>query len=498
MRKFKFKLKLNKQGLEKQTGRLLINLLRGALVAVVLWFIFGSLDWYDPWIAMKPEVNVLGPRTGFIIEAGDNDSGVRDIRVVVKQGDQEKEVLARTFPSTGFWGAKGSRFTKVEIPVMVDAKALDLKEGKATLVVTAHDQSWRNHFRGRLASLTREVDVHLVPLNLTFLSVNHLLHHGGTGLILYKLNKPAKESGVMIGGHFYVAYPNPKGASDEYQVLFPVPRESSGPDQVELVARPAVGEEARLLVPLKVKPRRWRQDRLNLSEGFLRKVAADFPGPNPADPLAAFLEVNREMRRANHEKVRQVCATSQPKPLWAGAFQRFLGKPMARFGDRRTYFYQGRQVDQQVHLGEDLASLEHNPVPAANHGEVVMAEPLGIYGQTVILDHGLGVFSMYSHLSQIEVKPGEQVGKGATLGRTGTTGLAGGDHLHFSMIIQGEFVDPLEWWDSHWLKDQVEGQWAKAGVAEGARAAAQPPKAAKGKGKKTKSQAKPGKGKRRE
>ncbi len=498
MRKFKFRFKISKQGLEKQTSSLLMNLLRGALVAVILWFIFGSMDWYDPWISLQPETTVLGPRTEFVLEAGDKDSGLRDIKVTVTQSGQEKEVMARAFPSPGFLGAKGSRSTKVEIPLMVDAAALGLQEGKANLAVTAHDHSWRNFFHGRLATLTREVDVNLTPLQLTFLSVNNLLHHGGTGLILYKLNKPAKESGVKAGGHFYAGYPNPKGAGDEYQVFFPVPRESSGPDQVELVARPPLGEEARLSVPLKVKPRKWRQDRLNLSEGFLRKVAADFPGGNPADPLSAFLEVNRDLRRANHEQVRQVCAHSQPKPLWAGAFQRFLGKPMARFGDKRTYYYQNRQVDQEVHLGEDLASLEHSPVPAANNGEVVLAEPLGIYGQTVILDHGLGVFSMYGHLSEIGVKSGERVGKGAILGRTGTTGLAVGDHLHFSMIVQGEFVDPLEWWDPHWLKVQVEGQWAKAGAAGGeAVKAAAAPKAAKGKGKKTKKQAKPGKDKRR-
>ena len=496
MRKFKFK--ISKQGLEKQSRSLLVNLLRGALVAAILWFIFGSLDWYDPWITLNPETTVLGPRTEFVMEAGDNDSGLRDIKVTVTQAGQEKEVMARTFPSPGFFGSKGSRFTKEEIPLVVDARALGLEEGKATLTVAAHDYSWRNRFQGRLGTLIREVDVNLVPLNLTFLSVNHLLHSGGTGLIVYKLNKPAKESGVMVGGQFYAGFPNPKGAGDEYQVLFPIPRDAGGSDKVELVARPQVGEETRLVVPLKVKPRKWRQDRLNLSEGFVRKVAADFPGGNPADPLSAFLEVNRELRRANHEQVRQVCAHSQPKPLWAGAFQRYLGKPMARFGDRRTYFYQGRQVDQQVHLGEDLASLEHSPVPAANKGEVVLAEPLGIYGQTVILDHGLGVFSMYSHLSEIGVKSGEQVEKGATLGRTGTTGLAGGDHLHFSMIVQGEFVDPLEWWDPHWLKDQVEGQWAKAGASGGeAVKAAATPKTGKGKGKKTKGQAKPGKDKRR-
>ena len=142
---------------------------------------------------------------------------------------------------------------------------------------------------------------------------------------------------------------------------------------------------------------------------------------------------------------------------------------MARFGDRRTYMYQGKAVDQQTHLGEDLASLVNSPVYAGNNGVVVYAEALGIYGHTVILDHGLGVFSSYSHMSKIDAKVGDKVEKGAVLGQTGTTGLAAGDHLHFAINLQGEFVDPLEWWDPHWLKDQVEGVWAQAGTAAAGR-----------------------------
>ncbi len=200
---------------------------------------------------------------------------------------------------------------------------------------------------------------------------------------------------------------------------------------------------------------------------------------NPGDLVGSFLEVNRETRRQNHEKFRQVCSQSAPQPLWSGAFLRYLGKPMARFGDRRTYMYQNKAIDQQTHLGEDLASLVNSPVTASNNGVVVLAEDVGIYGQTVMIDHGLGVFSGYSHLSQIDVKVGDKVTKGAVVGKTGTTGLAGGDHLHFDISLQGEFVDPLEWWDAHWLKDQVEVVWAKAGAPEAA--AAKPVKAGKGK-----------------
>ncbi len=242
-------------------------------------------------------------------------------------------------------------------------------------------------------------------------------------------------------------------------------------------------------VSLKVKPRNWRHDKLNLPDNFLRKIATTIPGPNPSDPLGNYLWANRELRKQNHEKFRQICSQSNPAPLWSGAFKRYIGKPMARFGDRRTYMYQNKDVDQQIHLGEDLASLMNSPVPAANNGIVVLAENVGIYGNTVMIDHGLGVFTGYSHLSQIDVKVGDKVEKGQVVGKTGTTGLAGGDHLHFDVAIQGEFVDPLEWWDAHWLKDQVEAVWGKAAPAS-AEAATAPKAAPEAKGKK-----KAGKGK---
>ena len=76
------------------------------------------------------------------------------------------------------------------------------------------------------------------------------------------------------------------------------------------------------------------------------------------------------------------------------------------------------------------------------------------------MDHGWGLFSLYSHLSQIKVEKGQKVNKGAVLGNTGATGMAGGDHLHFSVLVQGNFVNPLEWWDPHWIKDQVNRQLA--------------------------------------
>ena len=103
----------------------------------------------------------------------------------------------------------------------------------------------------------------------------------------------------------------------------------------------------------------------------------------------------------------------------------------------------------------DLASVEHAPVPAANNGRIAFADVLGIYGRTVVIDHGCGLFSMYSHLSHISVSVDQMVSKGDIIGKTGTTGLAGGDHLHYSMLVDHTFVNPLEWWDPQWIKNNI-------------------------------------------
>jgi hypothetical protein len=443
------------------TGNL-IFLVLAVLVGVGVFFWLGQtkLDRESPWINLQPPGEAVGSKTAFTLEAGDKESGLKEVRVAIIQGPLEKVVVNRRFPPGGAAGEK------VELPFILEPQALGFKEGPARITATVRDRSWREWFQGRTATLTRQVTIDLVPLKLAVLSVNHRLRAGGTGLIRYRLNKPVKESGVELDGRFFPGFPQPGGPQGDYVALFALPRESPGEVSAEVVAKPGTGPPVKQRVSVKLHPRRWRQDHLNLKDNFLNRVAASFKVAHAATPLDAYLEVNREMRKANHERLRQLCSQSRPQPLWRGGFQRYVGKSMARFGDRRAYMYQGKQVDFQEHLGEDLASLVHSPVPAANNGVVVLAEPLGIYGETVVLDHGLGVFSMYSHLSQINVKAGEEVKKGAVLGRTGNTGLAGGDHLHFSILVDGEFVDPLEWWDARWVKTQVEGQWHQATAAK--------------------------------
>lgn len=476
---------LNRRGLF-----ILLAVVALALVTAYLVRDVAHMDWDDPWLKLKPESGFVGGHTEFVLEAGDEGSGLKEIQVTFSQEGREKPVLQKSFPR----GSKASLpVTRVELPFTLEPKTLGFKDGKAFIKVTAWDRSWRNWFKGRSATLSREVVIDLMPLNLSFTGVSHLLKAGGAGTVAYRVNKPGAASGVALGDRFFPGYPVPGKTNGEHLALVALPREASGALKVDLVAREP-GQEKRLPVTLTVAPHKWRQDSLKVSESFVTQKMAEFEAAGiqlsqKGDLLAAYLEINRKLRDQNHQKVREICAKAQPTRLWQGAFYRYLGKPMARYGDRRTYLWQGKPVDQQVHLGEDLADLEKTKVPAANAGVVAFAGYLGIYGNTVMVDHGWGVFSMYSHLSEIQVKTGDKVEKETILGRTGTTGLAAGDHLHFAMLVSGEFVNPVEWWDNHWLKDQLL-LVAEGAAPKEAKAAPTTKKATKKPGKKAGSKAK--------
>jgi murein DD-endopeptidase MepM/ murein hydrolase activator NlpD len=181
-----------------------------------------------------------------------------------------------------------------------------------------------------------------------------------------------------------------------------------------------------------------------------------FPESSQENPLELFLKVNRELRQRDNEAFYGATEKTEKEILWKGGFLRLPGSAnRARFADHRTYFYGGKVIDRQVHMGIDLASTKHASVPAANRGKVVFTGEQGIYGNTVILDHGYGLFTLYAHLSQIRAVVGSIVDKGEIIGKTGMTGLAGGDHLHYGTLIHQTYVNPIEWWDENWIKNNV-------------------------------------------
>lgn len=457
---------------------LVVGLFVGAVWMARIWF-----EGTPPEIQLRPEDSMVGASQEFTLAVADAGSGLSRIKVRFRQGSTEKEVVFQSFPGRR-WGRGGDE-RKVELPLILEPKAWGCQDGPAELIIQARDYSWRGWFKGNTASLTRKLTIDLTPLRLTFISINEFINQGGTGLVVYQINKPAAASGVRVNGELFPGFPAPGGDAGRRLAFFAVPYLLPQPLTLELIAADQGGAEVKNRVHYRLKSKRWRADRINLSDAFLNRKMPEFQEvdqelKNIQNPLEVFLRINRDEREKNNRLIQEICKQSQPERLWQGAFVRLPNsKPMAAFADHRSYIYQGREIDRQVHLGQDLASLEKALIPAANHGLVIFTGPLGIYGQSVVLDHGWGLCSLYSHLSEIRVEKGQRVNKGEVLGRTGATGMAGGDHLHFSVMIQGKFVNPLEWWDLHWIKDQVERQLAGIEPAVAATAQTAPPKAAR-------------------
>jgi murein DD-endopeptidase MepM/ murein hydrolase activator NlpD len=215
----------------------------------------------------------------------------------------------------------------------------------------------------------------------------------------------------------------------------------------------------------KIFPQTFRTSRINLSDRLIEAVSQDILAhttevAEKESLIETFVEINDRYRQITDQKILEITSSTADRLQWHQPFlQLSNSKVESRFADHRIYIYKGEEVDRQTHLGFDLASLAQSPVEASNDGIVTYADYLGIYGNTVILDHGLGLFSLYGHLSSFDVEKGQSVTRGETLGRTGQTGLAAGDHLHFSMLVGGVQVNPLEWWDPKWVQDHVLSKW---------------------------------------
>lgn len=163
-----------------------------------------------------------------------------------------------------------------------------------------------------------------------------------------------------------------------------------------------------------VKKRAIKHDTINIPDSFLDLKIPEFSQYYPdmtGSKLEQYLYVNNKVRQENNAQFRELCGHSLPEKLWSGRFNRMPGAGKASFADHRTYLYRGEKIDKQVHLGHDIASVRHAPVKAANRGKVIFADYRGIYGNTVVVDHGTGIFSLYSHMSQISVEIGDIVEK---------------------------------------------------------------------------------------
>jgi murein DD-endopeptidase MepM/ murein hydrolase activator NlpD len=341
----------------------------------------------------------------------------------------------------------------------------DLKSGPARIVVTATRPSFLN-LRQITSTATKDFQVRLEPPRIAVLSTHHYVNHGGSELVVYRATPPDAASGVRVGDVEYPGFPvgnDPAIKAAFFALLY----DQDLNTRIQAFARDEAGNEAKATFIDNVFEKPQKKSRIELDDKFLNRVVPKIiehspelkmtPPAEGSDMLPGFLRVNGELRKINADEIAALAKKTAPVRLWQGAFvQMGNSKVEASFADHRTYFYKGKEVDHQVHLGFDLAVTEHIPVEAANAGTVASASWLGIYGNCIVIDHGMGVQSLYAHLMSFDVNVGDKVTRGQVIGRSDSTGLAGGDHLHFTMLVGGRMVNPVEWWDPHWIADRVD------------------------------------------
>ena len=405
-------------------------------------------DLSGPVMSLSPETARVGIAQPLELTVSDK-SGVQSVTVSVKRGTQSMVVKQETYAVP-----EQSR------RVAFDLKDTRLPEGSFELEVRAVDASYAGFGRGNPATFTKTMMLDSKPPRIAVKTVPPAIQRGGSALIVYTLSEDVQKTGVQVGDLFF---PGHKQENGGYACLFAFPikmkTESYHP---EIMAQDMAGNvtSSRLLV--RAQNKNYRADTLNIPESFLNYKANELAQlcPEKDTPLDQYLCSNNKVRAANDAKLLELAADPgnvTPHFVWEGAFRRLPRSAVkANFGDHRTYVDGHRaKIDEQTHMGLDLASVAQAPIPASAAGRVIWADYLGIHGHMVLIDHGLGLMTQYSHLTDYKVNVGDVVKAGDIVGTTGVSGLAGGDHLHFGVLVGGVPVQPLEWMDSSWVKNNI-------------------------------------------
>jgi murein DD-endopeptidase MepM/ murein hydrolase activator NlpD len=422
----------------------IIGLLAGA------WYLWPRFEGEPPQIRLVPDADVLGQAPLEII-VSDGGAGLKSVTATLSSGGTELALSAEQF-------ARPASEQKITIA----ASTLEgVKEGPAVLRVSARDGSWWRWFGGNEAVLQKNLTIDVTPPALEVVADDRYVNFGGAGLIVYKTSADTASSGVRIGDHFFPGYPGQiKSHPDHVVTFFAHPYDVAADARAVLVATDKAGNTREMPLVYELKNVNYRKSTISITDSFIQNKVApllDDVGARQGSAKEIFVRVNRGLRKENEDRIAEITRKGTPSMLWEGAFSQLSNsKVEANFADARSYRYDDEIIDHAYHLGYDLSVTKQYPVDAANSGTVAFAGALGIYGNTVILDHGLGLFTLYGHLSAIDVKAGDAVKHHQVIGRTGETGLAGGDHLHFGVYLNGVAVLPVEWWDRKWIADNIQ------------------------------------------
>jgi murein DD-endopeptidase MepM/ murein hydrolase activator NlpD len=196
------------------------------------------------------------------------------------------------------------------------------------------------------------------------------------------------------------------------------------PSTLRITVRQSSGDVRDMSRAVEIRPAHYRTGSLTVAPKFVE------PGPEALKQIQDEAQLKAK-----------VFGSSAPEPLWTDDFRAPVkAAPTDSFGTRRLF--NGKLAS--IHKGMDFRARTGTPVRAGNDGVVVLARPLYYEGNCVVIDHGLGLFTLSMHLSRIDVKEGQRVATGDRLGLSGATGRVTGPHLHWAVRWQGAYLDPAK------------------------------------------------------
>ncbi|NEW60377.1 M23 family metallopeptidase [Sulfurovum sp. bin170] len=359
-----------------------------------------------------------------------------------------------------------SRVIKVEYPKKpVKGVRLNPKSNSFKLTVTVTDRSNWGFFQGNTVTKDIFVEIDYKQPDVNILSNSYSITQGGSGLVVFQVkDESLKEFYLEAEGKRFEVTPYKKDGYYAALVAWPFKQENFS---ARIIAEDMAENKRVVNVPFYTKTRNYKVSWIKARDNFIDGKISDLANADPqyalvTDRVAKLKIINEDMRIVNEKLIHTLSEKVSKEMLHSWKIKPFYplknAAKVASYGDERHYYYgeKSNEVSQSYHVGLDMASTKMAQILTSNDGRVVYSNYNGIYGNMPMVDHGLGLFTIYGHCSNILVQEGEDVVAGAPIAQTGVSGLALGDHLHFGVLVQGIEVRPEEWMDKKWIRDNVD------------------------------------------
>ncbi len=410
------------------------------ILLLIVIFIFLStekLDFYKPKIEFTEKPNKIGENTNIILYLKSEKSGLSNINIWIFQNNNKIEVYRENL--------NGNKEKKLIIPF--NPRKAGLIEGKALLHIEVSNTSLIK----KTNTVEIQTNIDYTPPVISIISSTQNIINGGTGFVFIKSSESLKNVYIKVEDFKFKCL----NLKDKYVCPFSLPYFYKEAKPIVLEAYDLAGNKSLQSISYTFKKVKYSESVLNIDDNFIKTKVRPLSDKDIQDNIDLFRYVNVEIRKKNEETIHKVANECKNLyPMFEGKFEYLENSAkLGGFADYRKYRYNGKIIEgaDAYHKGFDFASIKNAEIKASNNGKIVFTGFLGLYGNTVIIDHGLCVYSIYSHLSEIGIKNGDLVKKGQYIGKTGTTGLAVGDHLHFGILVNGIEVNPIEWFDLNWL-----------------------------------------------